>query len=243
MSLSSMSFADPNVSVTEETEENKWYTTSLSDSGSKVQYSPVVGTGQDIKPETVVIGEIGRLASFLYLFQTGSTVPPLTFSGKTQIILSDVQGIVSLYDLFSSYTIDSQSGDYRLEQITNGSFYIGKSENGKLVIYSIDGVARLIFMDKGVEMTSMILFPGSYIRFDPTRNASLKGADLFRIITTLAKKEMGSDENPESDESFEFVNPRVDTVDGSDVFFNSRLPFKTLKLFRVLSARFHAQVQ
>ena len=85
-----------------------------------------------------------------------------------------MQGIISFYDLFSKYTIASQENDFRLEQITNGSFYIGRSENGKLVIYSIDGVARLVFLDKGVEMTNMILFPGSYIRFDPSKNASLK---------------------------------------------------------------------
>jgi len=242
MVFSSMNFADPDTMVVESTKENYWYKVVLSDSNSIVKYIPIAGTGQNVTPDTVLFGDIWRLSSFLYLFETGSTVPPLSLSGKNNIVLSNVQGIISFYDLFSKYTIASQENDFRLEQITNGSFYIGRSENGKLVIYSIDGVARLVFLDKGVEMTNMILFPGSYIRFDPSKNASLKSADLFRIITTLAKKDSWSEEDFDNDESFEFMDPRADTMDGSDIFFNSRLPFKTIKLFRVLSARFHNQV-
>ena len=59
-----------------------------------------------------------------------------------------MEGIVSLYDLFSTYTITSAGREFRLEQITNGSFYIGKEADGKIAIYAIDGVTRLVFLDK-----------------------------------------------------------------------------------------------
>lgn len=64
----------------------------------------------------------------------------------------------------------------------------------------------------------MILFPGSYIRFDPKRNSALNGADLFRTILSLQEGE---------NEIFEFVNPRVNTGNDKDTFFNYRLPLET----------------
>ena len=59
-------------------------------------------------------------------------------------------------------------------------------------------------------MTNLILFPGSYIRFDPSRNRSLNNADLFRTILSLKDTD---------GEVFEFVNPRVNIGDEQDTFF------------------------
>lgn len=236
MFLSSLSFADtPGQSVIT-TEENKWYTTALKGSGSasNIEYTVIKNKGSTLPPGSIVFWEVGRLSSLMYLSQSGAAFPPMTLSGSHDLMFTDTQWIVSLYDLFSTYTIHSQNGEYRLDQITNGSFYIGKEKDGKIVIYAIDGVIRLAFLDKGIEMTSMILFPGSYIRFDPKRNASLKWADLFRTILSLQEWE---------NEIFEFVNPRVNTGDDTDTFFNYRLPLETKWLFRTLSARFHAQVE
>jgi hypothetical protein len=83
-------------------------------------------------------------------------------------------------------------------------------------------------------MTNMILFPGSYIRFDPARNRSLKNADLFRTILSLKDVD---------NEVFEFVNPRVNIGDEQDTFFNYRLPKESMTLFRILSARFKEKVE
>ncbi len=79
----------------------------------------------------------------------------------------------------------------------------------------------------------MVLFPGSYIHFDPKRNASLKDADLFRIITTL---------DVTNNEVFEFVNPRVNIGDDRDTFFNYRLPPEAKTLFQILSLSFKSRV-
>ena len=66
---------------------------------------------------------------------------------------------MSLYDLFLSYTIYDEKKQFKLEQITNGSFYIGKEADGKIALYAIDGVVRLTFISDGEDMTNMILFP------------------------------------------------------------------------------------
>ncbi len=235
MFLSSFSFADPWETIVR-TEENKWYTATLSGTKSSpgVNYMSINERTKKITPNTVVFWEVWRLSSLMYLAHTGTAFPPIMQSGSTELILSDMEGILSLYDLFSTYTISSKSGEFRLDEITNGSFYIWKESDGKIAIYAIDGVIRLAFLDKWVEMTSMILFPGSYIRFDPARNASLKWADLFRTILSLQEWE---------NEVFEFVNPRVNTGDDKDTFFNYRLPLETRMLFQILSARFHSQVE
>jgi hypothetical protein len=157
----------------------------------------------------------------------------LTQSGANSIVIGKASGIVSLYDLFLSYTVYDTENNFRLEQITNGSFYIGKEKDGKVAIYAIDGVIRLTLLSQGQDMTNLMLFPGSYIRFDPTRNRSLNGADLFRTILSLKDTD---------NEVFEFVNPRVNIGDEQDAFFNYRLPNSSIVLFRALSARFKAKV-
>jgi hypothetical protein len=181
-----------------------------------------------------MIVDFGRLSSFLYLAPGGERQESVfSQSGETSITLGKVSGIISLYDLFRSYTIYDEAKQFRLEQITNGSFYIGKEKDGKISLYAIDGVVRLTLIHEGEDMTNLILFPGSYIRFDPSRNRSLKGADLFRTILSL--KEIDN-------EVFEYVNPRVNLGDDKDTFFNYRLPNASITLFRILSARFQESV-
>lgn len=148
MFLASFSFADRDSIVLKVTEENKWYLATPSGSGdtSVVSYAPIDNPEKNISKNSIIFGELGRLSSFMYLSQSGKFLPPITFSGKTDLNVSNIQGIISLYDLFSTYSIHSQSGSFRLDQITNGSFYIGNESDGKVVIYAIDGVARLVFL-------------------------------------------------------------------------------------------------
>ena len=186
-----------------------------------------------VSQNTPMLIDFGRLSSFLYLAPIGSHESVLTQSGTTGIILWDAPGIVSLYDLFLSYTIYNGKNDFRIEQITNGSFYIGKEPDGKVAIYAIDGVIRLTLLNQEKDMTNLILFPGSYIRFDPSRNRSLNNADLFRTILSLKDTDW---------EVFEFVNPRVNIGDEQDTFFNYRLPNSSIRLFRALSAKFKQKV-
>ncbi len=98
----------------------------------------------------------------------------ITFSGTHDIILQGFQGIVSLYDPFISYAIHPSDASYSVNQITNGSYYLSAEPDGTVSIYSIDVVAELAFYDSGEQMTNMILFPGMYIRFDPSANRDLK---------------------------------------------------------------------
>lgn len=186
-----------------------------------------------VSQNTPMLIDFWRLSSFLYLAPTWSQNDVLTKSGSTGIVIGKVSGIVSLYDLFLSYSVYDKDNTFRLEQLTNGSFYVGKEKDEKIALYAIDGVVRLTFIHAGEDMTSLILFPGSYIRFDPTRNRSLKNADLFRTILSLKDTD---------NEVFEFVNPRVNIGDEQDAFFNYRLPVSSIALFRALSSRFKEKV-
>ncbi len=194
----------------------------------------LIDVSANTSKDTPILVDFGRLGSFLYLAPEWSQSWVLTESGTSDIIISDVPGIMSLYDLFQSYRIYDKKWTFRLDQITNGSFYIGKEPDGKVAIYAIDGVIRLVFLTAKEEMTSMILFPWSYIRFDPSKNRSLKGADLFRTILSLQEGQ---------NEVFEFVNPRVNIGDDKDTFFNYRLPKKSMILFRALSSNFRKKVE
>ena len=222
--------------ITTEAESVVWSKMSLSPdqtTASKVQQEKIDVTQAKVSQDTPILVDFGRLSSFLYLATAGSQADVIKKNTATGVTIGNVSGIISLYDLFLSYIIYDSENAFRIEQITNGSFYIGKEKDGKVSIYAIDGVARLIFMDDSKDMTSMILFPGSYIRFDPSRNRSLKNADLFRTILSLKDTD---------NEVFEFVNPRVNIGNEEDTFFNYRMPKKSMILFRILSARFKEKV-
>lgn len=210
---------------------------------SKISLTPLPGGLYDAKSEKIedfttqkfsknspILVDFWRLSSFLYNSLPGAQSWVIEKISWTGILLGDVSGIISLYDLFMMYTIHDTKDRFRLDQITNGSFYIGKEiEDGgeeKISVYAIDGVVRLTFLNNKEDMTSLILFPGSYIRFNPARNRSLKDADLFRTILSLKENE---------NEVFEFVNPRVN-IGQEDTFFNYRLPRESMALFRILSA-------
>ncbi|MBX9808979.1 hypothetical protein K2X92_01140 [Candidatus Gracilibacteria bacterium] len=172
--------------------------------------------------------DFGRLST---AFVMQSTDPTISFSGGNNIIFERIQGIVSLYDPFSLYTLAPKDGSYKINQITNGSFYISDEPDGTISIYSIDVVAELSFFDKGEKMTDMILFPGMYIRFNPEDNDQLRSADLFRIMLVLGDSK--SDKNT----GLEFVNPRV-TNGSDDIFFMFKLPIQTRPLFQMLHILF-----
>lgn len=195
-------------------------------------------SSQTFSQNTPILVDFWRLSSFLYNSTQWSQSWVLQKISGSGILIGDVSGIVSLYDLFMMYTIYDNKDRFRIDQITNGSFYIGKEkeENGvqKISVYAIDWVARLTFLSDKEEMTSLVLFPWSYIRFDPSRNRSLKGADLFRTILSLKESE---------NEVFEFVNPRVN-IGQEDTFFNYRLSSpESMRLFRILSAQSRKKVE
>lgn len=178
--------------------------------------------------------EFGRLAT-AFVMTTPS--PILTFSDNHSIEFQGLQGIVSLYDPFTSYSLRPKDMTYGITQITNGSFYLSTEPDGTISIYSIDIVMDLSFFDQGKKMTSMILFPGMYIRFDPLSNRELKWADLFRIMLTLG------DEKNEKITGLEFINPRVDGGKGEDIFFVYRLPSSTRPLFQMFHILFRDRIK
>ncbi len=233
--LGSFIFAWEDDMVDFQESDHKWYAAKITqpwtDQASLSQKEINLRT-QSLKQNTPVIANFWRLVSYLFLSPEWTQKNVLVQNG-TDVTVSADAGIVSLYDLFAHYRIRSDRWSFRLDQITNGSFYIGHETDGKVSIYSIDGVARLIFLDKGTEMTNIVLFPGSYIHFDPKKNSSLKDADLFRLITTL---------DVNNNEVFEFVNPRVNIGDDRDTFFNYRLSGDAKTLFQILSLFFKARI-
>ena len=221
-------------------------------SWSKVTLVPVSGGQYDTRTEgienietqkfsqnTPILIDFWRLSNFLYNSVPGTQSWIIQkMSNGTGIVLWNVSGIISLYDLFMMYSVYDSKDRFRLDEVTNGSFYIGKEKDEwwveKISVYAIDGVARLTFLSDKEDMTSLLLFPGSYIRFDPSRNRSLKGADLFRTILSLKESE---------NEVFEFVNPRVN-IWAEDTFFNYRLSSRELmNLFRIHSAESRKKVE
>lgn len=178
--------------------------------------------------------DLGRLAS---AFVTMSPSLEIWFSWSHNIQFKNLQGIVSLYDPFSVYELNAMGKDYSIKQITNGSLYISDEPDGTVSVYSIDAVVELSFFDKNIKMTSLILFPGMYIRFDPQANRELEWADLFRIMLIL-----GDDKKNGKNTGITFVNPRVDIGTWEDIFFVSYLPANTRPLFQMLHLLFRERI-
>ena len=207
----------------------------------KTSVSPSEKTPKFKKSEIGYV-EFGRLASAFLLPDQENAIDfsLLSISGSVINFPKDAQGIVSLYDPFSSYRILSQNNDFAIDQMTNGSFYIGREVDGTISLYSIDAVGRLDFLSAGKSMTNMVLFPGMYIRFDPKLNSTLLGADLFRIMLSMVPDGTKSDSTNTT--GVEFVNPRMNDTDDKDVFFMYRLPVSTRILFKSLHVLFHDRV-
>lgn len=194
--------------------------------------SLVYGPYQKGSTHTGVLSlDLGRLATALI---TDTTDMRLVASGSRDLIAHRVQGIISWYDPFSTYKLHDQDHLYEMTQITNGSFYISPESDGTVSIYSIDIVGELSFFSAGEKMTSIILFPGMYIRFDPTTSAELRGADLFRIMVVLADDAKHT--------GIEFANPRV-TSGSTDAFFMYRLPPETRVIFEMLRLYFRDRIK
>ncbi len=177
----------------------------------------------------IIFLDFGRLST---AFVMEHSIPMIAYSGGNDIKFENLQGIISLYDPFSLYTLYPINHSYQINQITNGSFYISDEPDGTVSIYSIDAVVELSFFNQDVKMTDMILFPGMYIRFDPRANLALKWADLFKIMLILG------DGNSSKITGLEFVNPRVTDGKWEDIFFMFKLPMSTRPLFQMLHALF-----
>ena len=178
--------------------------------------------------------DLGRLST---AFVMANPAPIISFSGAQEIHFQNLQGIISLYDPFVTYTLYPVDMNYGISQITSGSFYIADESDGTVSIYSIDAVVQLSFFDQKNLMTDMILFPGMYIRFDPKSNQDLRWADLFRIMLVLG------DEKNDKNTGLEFVNPRIDGWKGEDVFFMFKLPTSTRPLFQMLHLLFRDRIK
>lgn len=157
-------------------------------------------------------------------------------NGKVITVWS-VRGIFSWYDPFKNYTLKNTDNTFRIDQITNGSLYYGTESDGTITFYSVDMVANLTYIADGQDMTTMIVFPGMYVRFDPKINKTLKWSDLFRIMLALKSAD---EKNPTG---IEFVDPRMNTTNGKNIFFMYRLPNETKILFEYLHTFFDTKVK
>ncbi len=176
------------------------YETALSSTWLSLE--PVLQAAAKAKPNMEYFSEIDRLSFGFYepapgekinesfVFSTGNLINNITIHKWTYIFW--------LYNPFASYDISTP--DFRVEPITNGSIYFATEDDGTVSIFTLDSVVRLYFLSSGKPMTDMMLFPGNYIRFDPTRNAELENVDLFRVMTSLDG----------SNQTFEYVNPKID---------------------------------
>lgn len=171
---------------------------------------------------------------------TSLSVSDFSLSGKEIVLNPKNFMIFSLYDPFAQYSLVSRDNDFRIVEVTNGSFYVGTEADGTRSLYSIDAVIRLEFMVSWKIMTDMVLFPWMYIRFDPKMNAWLEWANLFRILQSL---EVDGTKDATIDATWiEFINPRMNSTDGTDSFFMYKLPIVTHSLFQTLHVLFYNQV-
>jgi len=210
---------------------------------SYIKYSPV----QDISKATLSKTEsfyidFWRLSSVFFLPSTASWTNSLSsfvLDGKYMNLSTSGSMIVSLYDPFTLYSFGIKSKNFVIDQITNGSIYIGNESDGTVSIYSIDTVWNLVFLgNKGEKVSEMTLFPWMYIRFHPKQALSLDHADLFKIIQVI--------QNPDPDmgiTGIEFVDPRINIGKWVDAFFMYRLPPSTRILFRQLRLVFEERVE
>lgn len=157
------------------------------------------------------------------------------------LTIGDIRTVFSWYDPFGKFVLKNTDDTFRLEQITNGSVYVGKEADGTTIIYSLDLVASLTFRHNHADMTSMIIFPGMYLRFDPLQNSNLKGADLFRIIQVLGGQTelINTSENTthKRNTGIEFIDPRAMSTANEPIRV-LRLSRDSQPLFNALSAYF-----
>lgn len=183
--------------------------------------------------------EFGLLASAFVLADQGGILDfdHYSLSGKTLSFDPRYPAVFSLYDPFTLYSLASINNDFALTEITNGSFYVGMEIDNTISVYSIDAVIRLDFFSDGKKMTDMVLFPGMYIRFDPSMNTSLEWANLFRILQSLQPD--GTQDISMDNTGIEFINPRMESISENDTFFMYRLPPTTNILFQMLHVLFY----
>jgi hypothetical protein len=74
------------------------------------------------------------------------SVSDFSLSGKEIVLNPKNFMIFSLYDPFAQYSLVSRDNDFRIVEVTNGSFYVGTEADGTRSLYSIDAVIRLEFM-------------------------------------------------------------------------------------------------
>lgn len=208
----------------------------------------IIANSLTLGPADTLYVEFWRLASAMFTSESKtletnilsvSEESPVSIF-RTVTALKEYPGIISFYDPFITYTYQSVAGDYSIQQMTNGSFYIGREEDGTISLYSIDAVIRLAFLHEKNRMSDMILFPGMYVRFDPSLNRNLLWADLFRIILSMTSS---GDADAVDRTWVEFVNPRITSSGDADTFFMYRLPTYTRILFRSLHAEFAWRVK
>ncbi len=208
----------------------------------------IIANSLTLGPADTLYVEFWRLASAMFTSESKtletnilsvSEESPVSIY-RTVTALKEYPGIISFYDPFITYTYQSVAGDYSIQQMTNGSFYIGREKDGTISLYSIDAVIRLAFLHEKNRMSDMILFPGMYVRFDPSLNRNLLWADLFRIILSMTSS---GDDDAVDRTWVEFVNPRITSSGDADTFFMYRLPTYTRILFRSLHAEFAWRVK
>lgn len=244
----SFSQSDTSVAVEEEIDSIDLYTATIDTLESWAQTIKKVWIDNTNKNQDILLDknqvwyiEFWKLATAFFLWgQSGAlSYSQLSLSWRVLTIDPKYSSIISLYDPFATYTINSVYNDFSIAQITNGSFFIWLESDWTYSMYSIDSVVRLDLLSNWKKMTDMVFFPGMYMRFNPKMNSSLDGANLFRIMQSLQPNGT-EDESPDST-WIEFVNPRMNTGNEKDSFLMYRLPTRT-KLFQLLHILFYERV-
>jgi hypothetical protein len=208
-------------------------------SSSSLKYVSRSDDPSELKKNETFYIDFGRLSSIFFLpgsLSGSESLKKFHLEKNILTIPSSWSMIASLYDPFVSYSLYSPSGEFTLDQVTNGSFYVWNESDGTISLYSIDAVGTLTFLSKWQKMTTMTLFPWMYFRFDPSENKNFAWADLFQIIQSVSTQKEGIITG------MEFVNPRIDTGNALDAFFMYRLPPQTRVLFRQLRTLFVQRV-
>jgi len=100
---------------------------------------------------------------------------------EPQIYLNIEPGIYlfDLNEINKNFVVDW--GRFSIENKGPGSFIVNNLNPSKTVIFSLDTIINLNIKDKDETLTSILLYPHSYLIFNQKRNLLVKNGDLLKI--------------------------------------------------------------
>ena len=134
-----------------------------------------------------------------------------------RINIWDWEFIINIKSIGTQYTIFNNSFD--ISSLEAGSVYINTKDERNYMLFSLDTLINVWFVDKGEDITYVDLYPHMYVKFNPNRLRFLKNADLVRISSVFTLWSFTWFMSTSNLESF-FVNIWVTSSDFFDNYMN-----------------------